>query len=110
MEKSRIDVARFDVYANPDLDERAEVPFLLDVQNTFIEVETRVVVPLNSARLFKKAARGLNPQLIVMGKEVIMNTTALGAVPASDLRRPIANMGSHQALIQEALDTLLGGS
>ena len=109
MEKSRIDVARFDVYANPDLDERAEVPFLLDVQNTFIEVETRVVVPLNTARLFKKAARGLNPQLIVMGKEVIMNTTALGAVPASDLRRPITNLGTHRALIQEALDTLLGG-
>lgn len=102
-------MARFDVYPNPDPDDRAEIPYMLDIQNTFIEVETRVVVPLTTANLFKGVVLDLNPQLIVQGKKVILNTSALGAVPASDLRRPIANLASDQALIQGALDTLLGG-
>ena len=82
---------------------------MLDIQNTFIEVETRVVVPLSMANLFKGVVRDLNPQLVVQGKKVILNTSALGAIPASDLRRPIANLESDQALIQGALDTLHGG-
>ena len=102
-------MARFDVYPNPDPDDRAEIPYMLDIQNTFIEVETRVVVPLTTANLFKGVVLDLNPQLIVQGKKVILNTSALGTVPASDLRRPIANLASDQALIQGALDTLLGG-
>ena len=102
-------MARFDVYPNPDPDDRAEIPYMLDIQNTFIEVETRVVVPLFRANLFKGVVRGLNPQLVVQGKKLILNTSALGAIPASDLRRPIANLVSDQALIQGALDTLLGG-
>ncbi len=102
-------MARFDVYSNPDPDDRAEIPYLLDIQNTFIEVETRVVVPLSMANLFMGVVRDLNPQLVVQGKKVILNTSALGAIPASDLRRPIANLASDQALIQGALDTLLGG-
>lgn len=102
-------MARFDVYPNPDPDDRAEIPYMLDIQNTFIEVETRVVVPLSTANLFKGVVHDLNPQLVVQGKKVILNTSALGAIPASDLRRPIANLASDQALIQGALDTLLGG-
>ena len=102
-------MARFDVYPNPDPDDRAEIPYMLDIQNTFVEVETRVVVPLFTASLFKGMVRDLNPQLVVQGKKVILNTSALGAIPASDLRRPIANLASDQALIQGALDTLLGG-
>jgi toxin CcdB len=108
-EKNRLEMARFDVYPNPDPDDRAEIPYLLDIQNTFIEVETRVVVPLSTANLFKGMVRDLNPQVVVQGKKVILNTSALGAIPASDLRRPIANLASDQALIQGALDTLLGG-
>ena len=102
-------MARFDVYPNPDLDDRAEIPYMLDIQNTFLEVETRVVVPLFSANLFKGVVRDLNPRLVVQGKKLILNTSALGAIPASDLRKPIANLVSDQALIQGALDTLLGG-
>ena len=102
-------MARFDVYPNPDPDDRAEIPYVLDIQNTFIEVETRVVVPLFTANQFKGVVRDLNPQLVVQGKKVILNTSALGAIPASDLRRPIANLASDQTLIQGALDTLLGG-
>ncbi|WHZ11146.1 MAG: hypothetical protein OJF60_001585 [Burkholderiaceae bacterium] len=102
-------MARFDVYPNPDSDDRTTVPYFLDVQNTFIEVETRVVIPLHTASRFAGPVRNLNPELVVQGKRVVLNTVALGAVPSNELRRPVANLASHQPLIQEALDTLLGG-
>jgi toxin CcdB len=102
-------MARFDVYPNPDVAERAMVPFWLDVQNTYIEVDTRVVVPLHAAHRFSAPVRHLNPVLVVEGKNVVMNTTALGAVPIADVRRPVANIKNQQTSIQEALDTLLGG-
>lgn len=102
-------MARFDVYQNPDADERARVPYWLDVQNTFIEVDTRVVVPLHAAGRFNGRIRDLNPELVVQGKNVVMNTSALGAVPATDLRAPVTNLIMQQNIIQEALDTLFGG-
>ena len=102
-------MARFDVYANPDAGERAAVPFWLDVQNTFIEVETRVVVPLHAVNRFHPLVRNLNPVLVVEGRKVVMNTSALGAVPITDLHRPVGNLKAQQIDIQEALDTLLGG-
>jgi hypothetical protein len=38
-----------------------------------------------------------------------LNTAALGAVPDTELRKPVANLAQHQVLIQGALDTLFGG-
>ena len=42
-------MARYDVYPNPDTEDRAATPYLLDVQNNFLEIDTRVVVPLHDA-------------------------------------------------------------
>jgi toxin CcdB len=102
-------MARFDVYQNPDAGERASIPYWLDVQNTFLEVVTRVVVPLHAASRFNGRIQDLNPGLVVQGKNVVMNTAALGAVPTTDLRAPITNLVTQQNLIQEALDTLFAG-
>ena len=102
-------MARFDVYTNPDRQERRSIPYFLDIQNTFIEVGTRVVIPLHAAAKFSGAVRDLNPEIGVQGNPVILNTAALGAVPDTELRQPVANLSQHQALIQSALDTLFGG-
>ncbi|MEO5660542.1 MAG: CcdB family protein [Polaromonas sp.] len=103
-------MARYDVYANPDADDRAATPYLLDVQNNFLEVDTRVVVPLHEAsRFYLASVRDLNPQLEVLGQVLVMNTAAMGAIPSSDLRRPFASIANQSVVIQNALDTLLGG-
>jgi len=102
-------MARFDVYQNPDASERTRIPYWLDVQNTFIELATRVVVPLHDASRFKGRVQDLNPELQVQGRSVVMNTAALGAVPATELRAPVANLALQQSLIHEALDTLFAG-
>ena len=102
-------MARFDVYANPDADERRHVPYMLDVQNDYLHgLDTRVVIPLWSASALPLRAKGLNAELEVAGKTVVMDTASIGAVPAGELRRPVANLAHQQLAIQDALDSLFG--
>jgi toxin CcdB len=102
-------MARFDVYLNPDISERTLIPFYLDVQNDHVKgLHTRVVVPLWEAGLLQSLAEELNPKFEVAGRSVVMDTPALGAVPAAVLRKSIDNLASQQLVIQDALDTLFG--
>ncbi|MGA8515620.1 MAG: CcdB family protein [Burkholderiaceae bacterium] len=103
-------MARFDVYTNPDSAERDTVPYYLDVQNNFLDtIQTKVVIPLHFAHRLEIRVRNLNPVFEVKGKSVVMNTAAIGAVPAGELRRPVGNLAAQQLEITDALDTLLGG-
>jgi toxin CcdB len=102
-------VARFDVYPNPAAAERKHTPFFLDVQNDFVDsLGTRIVVPLRKSALFGPRARNLNPVFTVAEEDVVLDAATLGAVPASLLRKPVANLRGARAPIQEALDTLFG--
>jgi toxin CcdB len=103
-------MARFDVYTNPDSSERDTVPYYLDVQNNFLDaIQTKMVVPLHLAHRLDVRVRNLNPVFEVKGKSVVMNTAGMGAVPASELRRPVGNLMAQQLEITDALDTLFGG-
>lgn len=102
-------MARFDVHANPVAAERRHTPYLLDVQNEYIDqLATCVVVPLRREAAFGPRARGLNPLVTVAGEAVVLDTAALGAVPRSELRKTIASLRDARAEILEALDTLFG--
>jgi len=55
-------MARFDVYTHPEAEMRSTTPFLLDVQNNFIDrVASRVVIPMRDAVAFGPRMRDLNP-------------------------------------------------
>lgn len=102
-------MARYDVYANPDAVERKRTPYLLDVQNDYIDtLNTRVVVPIHREAAFGPRARNLNPLLLVSGESVVLDTAAMGAVPLAELKKKVASLRDSRALIQEALDTLFG--
>jgi toxin CcdB len=102
-------MARYDVYANPEASERKHTPYLLDVQNDHIDaLTTRVVVPLRTEAAFGLRARNLNPIFSVSRHAVVLDSAALGAIPFSELRKPVANLREQRPAIQEALDTLLG--
>jgi toxin CcdB len=104
-----IAVARFDVYPNPEAAERKHTPFLLDLQNDFIDgLSTRVVAPLRKAAAFGPRAKNLNPVFTIAEEDVVLDMAALGALPASLLRKPVANLRGVRAPLQEALDTLFG--
>ncbi len=102
-------MARFDVFANPTVAERKHTPYFVDVQNDYINaLATRVVIPLRSESVMTLRARNLNPSVTVGTARVVLDTAALGAVPMSALRKPVANLGTARLEIQEALDTLFG--
>ena len=102
-------MARFDVFNNPDVAERAHTPYFLDVQNDHIDgLESRVVIPLRDQQAFGPRARDLNPQLEVAGALLILDTAALGAVPLNALRRPVMQLSAGRDEVQAALDTLFG--
>ncbi|MFN3439800.1 MAG: CcdB family protein [Acidovorax sp.] len=102
-------MARFDVYRHPDAAQRATTPFLLDVQNEYISgLQTRVVLPLRSAERVAIPLRDLNPALEVDGVVVILDAAAIGAVPLSFLKNPVANLRAQAGLITNALDALFG--
>jgi toxin CcdB len=102
-------VARFDVYANPEAGERRHTPYLVDVQNSYIDqLATRAMIPLRRETVFGQRARDLHPLLTVAGTPVVLDTAALGTVPVSILREPVAHLREHRELVQAALDTLFG--
>ena len=102
-------MARFDVYANPDAAGRKQTPYLLDVQNDYIDaLSTRVMIPLRHEVAFGPRARNLNPAFIIGTDNVVLDTAAMGAVPLAEMRKTVANLREARAVIQEALDTLFG--
>jgi toxin CcdB len=102
-------MARFDVYPNPDTSERRFTPYLLDVQNDYINgLETRVVIPLRREAAFGPRARDLHPLVSVGEDRVVLDTAALGAIPTAELRKPVAQLRDARGEVQAALDTLFG--
>lgn len=102
-------MARFDVYPHPDANKRVITPYLLDVQNDFInQLQSRVVVPLRKAAAFGPTMRDLNPVFQIAGKNVVLDTAALAAFPSNNLKKPVTNLSSQNHDIVAALDTLFG--
>mgnify|MGYP003578628512 CR=1 FL=1 len=102
-------MARFDVYANPEATERKHTPYLLDVQNDYINaLASRVVIPLRREAAFGPRAKDLNPLVMVASDAVVVDAAALGAIPLSELKKPVANLREQRAEIQDALDALFG--
>lgn len=102
-------MARFDVYPHPDAVLRKKTPYLLDVQNNHISrIATRVVVPLRPASLVTQPMRDLNPTFEIAGKDVVLDTATLAAVPSADLKKPVLNLASQSTVIVAALDVLFG--
>lgn len=102
-------MARFDVYPHPDAAMRLVTPFLLDVQNNFIDqLQSRVVIPLRLAAAFGPPMRDLNPLFNISGQAVVLDTAAMAAFPLSELKKPVASLLPQSQDIVAALDTLFG--
>jgi toxin CcdB len=102
-------MARYDVYAHPDATLRKITPFLLDVQNDYINsLESRVVIPMRSTAHYPHPMRDLNPVFKVDGKAVVLDTAALAAFPARELKKRVAGLQDQRAHIVAAMDCLFG--
>lgn len=103
-------MAQYDVYAHPELRMRDRTPYLLDVQNSFLDrLATRVVIPLRSAEFAPLPMRDLNPVCTVNGQSVVLDTAALAAVPSRVLGVSLVNLRAQAPEVVNALDVLFGG-
>ena len=100
---------RFDVYAHPDAELRKTTPYLVDVQNSFLDsLTTRVVIPLRSSDRIPNPIRDLNPAFEIAGQDVVLDTAAMAAFPTARLKKPVSSFEKHSAQVTGAIDTLLG--
>lgn len=103
-------MSRLTVYRNPTRSEWRHTPYLLDVQTDFIEeLATRIVVPLRSRDGFPAPLEVLNPTFEIAGKQVVMDTAALAALPRNALRVDVTNLRDRRFEVDNALDFLFQG-
>lgn len=102
-------MARFDVYVHPAAPMRKFTPFLLDVQNDYINgLDSRVVIPLRAATLYRTRLRDLNPAFEIDSTEVVLDTAAIAAFPARELVKRVTSLESQREEIVAAMDCLFG--
>ncbi len=104
-------MAQFAVYRNPSRRSNKRIPYVVDVQSDLLAITvTRVVIPLALPSLLNgRAARQLNPQLIIKRKKLVLLTQEIAALPTSILVNEIANLSSQRDQIIAALDLLFTG-
>ena len=104
-------MARFDVYPNPGAHVNT-TPYLLDVQSDLLDgLDSRMVIPLRSLDQFPKVRlpTRLTPVFNILGKDYLLETPKMGAVPQRILKACVASLERDQARITDALDFLFQG-
>jgi toxin CcdB len=104
-------MARFDVFRNEFPSSSRRFPYFLAVQSDLLQdLATCVIAPLGRpAVVGGKLVDTLAPQLEVGGESYVMYTPELAAVPASILRKRVANLEAQRDTILRALDFLFSG-
>ncbi|MDP2809730.1 MAG: CcdB family protein [Rhodocyclaceae bacterium] len=104
-------MAQFDVFPNTDAESTAVVPYVLDVQSSFLDrLSTCIVIPLAIPEaLDTLPILRLNPSLVIEGKNLVVLTQDMAPVPRRLLRRSVANLSSRREEILAALDFLFTG-
>ncbi|MBS0502782.1 MAG: CcdB family protein [Proteobacteria bacterium] len=96
-------MARFDYH-------RAGETYLLDCQaNTLGHLSTRVVAPLLPRNQVPSGLSRLHPVLTVEGRQLVLATHLLTALPTRELGMRIGSLAESQDEIMAALDMLLTG-
>jgi len=102
-------LARFEIYTHPDASARKKTPYLLDIQNEYIDsLASRIVIPLRPVALFKNRLRDLNPVFDILGKQVVLDTASMAAFPTRELNKCVANLQDKNEEIIAALDCIFG--
>jgi toxin CcdB len=103
-------MARFDVCINLHRGSRERVPYLLEIQSDILTgLNTRLVAPLIPAAKFGATAERLNPIFRLSGKNHVMDTAQIAAIPAKMLGEKAGNLADHTSDILAAIDFLISG-
>lgn len=101
-------MAQFDIYPNPG-SKKAEIPFLVSVQNEHITSKTgaTVVIPL---RANAHPVDVMAPLIEVSGKgQFVLSTDEIFAIDTARLKAPFAKLSMvDRAKIKPAIDKVIG--
>lgn len=101
---------RFDVYANPIIEDRADFPYVLDIQSDLLyRFAQRVCVPLASPAAIPGLTDRFNPTIAVQGELLRLHPLGIAVFHVHELRRSVAGAQAHALDIETALDMLLRG-
>ena len=102
---------RFDVFKNESAQTSRKFPFFLLLQSDLLQqLTTAVVAPLGRASIVGgKLVGTLAPVLEIDGESFVMYTPELAAIPASVLRKRVANLDDQREAIVRAVDFLFCG-
>ncbi|MES2283787.1 MAG: CcdB family protein [Pseudomonadota bacterium] len=103
-------MAQFDVYANPMADQRARIPYWLDLQSDHIaQLQTRVIIPLRTPASAGPRIEGLQPMVNVDKQSLCADVPSLASFPARLLKNPVARIEAQRHELVTALDYLISG-
>jgi len=90
---------------------KSTVPYLLDIQNDFLEdLETRLVIPVYPANvLHGKRMTKLTPMIEIDGVQYILMIPELTSISKKYLGAEIINISQHRTMVLSAIDLMVTG-
>lgn len=102
-------MAQFTLYRNTNQQTQGRYPFLLDVQNDFLDaLKTRLVVPAIKQSEQKPITR-LNPVFEFEQQQYLLVVQEMAAIPVNNLGAKVTEMEALRGEILAALDLLITG-
>lgn len=104
-------MAQFDIYANPSKHQRADIPWIVDVQSDLLSaLPTRLVIPLAFRKNMPPALpKALCPALQWNGDALVALPHMAAAFRTKDLGLPKGNMKSESSTLVGAIDAVIRG-
>jgi toxin CcdB len=104
-------MAQFDIYANPLAASRDQVPYVVDVQSSFIDqLPSRLVMPLSRLNTsLTRPPANLCPVIEVDGETLVLMPHLAAPVAKQQLRRPVGSLADRAHEISAALDAVISG-
>jgi len=104
-------MAQWDVYPNPSVRSRDDIPYLVDLQSNLLDaLPSRLVAPLARTRLAPEGVpRALCPVFNIGGVSVVLLPHEAGPIEARLLKRPADSLLAHAHDVVAALDALVSG-
>jgi toxin CcdB len=101
---------QFDVYANPNVPQRAAFPYLVVLQSEHLDdYSTRLVMPLATQPPSGSLPNRLSQRVEIDGDMYTPAAHLCAALPISVLKNAKASLHLQQDILRDALDVVLSG-
>jgi len=104
-------MAQYSIYQNKNENTKKIYPYLIDVQTSLLDsLETKLVIPLSLKKNFEnKLIKNLNVIIEINGKEYIILTQQLAAIPKQFIGELVLNSSGKRQEILSSIDFLITG-